>query len=213
MGKVKYETGYISSAILWGDRYAAESPDEILTRITKAKAAGAAQAILQSLHIEYLETVYENNPLELREQMIYYIGEPYFFFSVADVLTWPQIPQIQLIEKQMWGEFICTLTKQDIAAIPDEDIPGTVAKIYRDWVIKKYTADKQMDALLFANDGSQLVIGDNARVKVNLAKDPKDLGKTFKVDNIVTGKNGNTVQMSCDGVQCEYMSNELERVF
>ncbi len=207
MGKVKYDQNYISSAILCGDRYAVESPDEILTRIQKAKESGAAQAVLESLHLEYLETKYENNPLELRKYKIYYIGEPYFFFTVADILTWPQIPQIQLLEKQMWGEFMCTLTDQVIASIPDDNIPATVQKMIRDYVIGKYMADKQADALLFANDGQLLNIGDNARVKVNLAKNPQDLGKSFKVTNITEDN------IALDGLEYTYSRAELERVF
>ncbi len=207
MGKVKYEDAYISSAILCGDRYGVESPDEILTRITKAKAAGAAQAILESLHYEYLETKYENNPLELRKYKIYYLGEPYFFFTVTDILAWPQIPQIQLLEKQMWGEFMCTLTDQVIASIPDDNILPTVQGMIRDYVIGRYKADKATDALLFANDGQLLNIGDNARVKLNLAKDPKHLGSSYKVTNI-TGDN-----ITLDGCEAVYCRADLERVF
>jgi hypothetical protein len=207
MGKVKYQDAYISSAILCGDRYAIESPDEILTRITKAKSAGAAQAVLESLHYEYLESKYENNPLELRKYKIYYIGEPYFFFTVADMLTWPQIPKVQLLEKQMWGEFMCTLTDRVIASIPDNDIPGTVQKMIRDYVMNKYVADRQADALLFTGDGTMLNIGDNARVKLNMAKDPKDVGKTYKVSNI----NGD--QVTLEGIDKPYLKAELERTF
>ncbi len=207
MGKLKYGDSYISSAILPGDRYAIESPDEILTRITKAKAAGAAQAILESLHMEYLETKYENNPLELRKQTIYYKGEPYFFFTVTDILAWPQIPQIQLLEKQMWGEFMCTLDDQIIASIPDDAIIPTIQKMVRDYVVGRYMADKATDALLFANDGQLLNIGDNARVKLNQAKDPSDLGKSYKVSNI----EGDKVML--EGIPQPYMRAQLERVF
>lgn len=207
MGKFKYEDDYISSAILCGDRYGVESPDEILTRITKAKAAGAAQAILESLHYEYLETKYENNPLELRKYKIYYLGEPYFFFTVADILTWPQIPQIQLLEKQMWGEFMCTLTDQVIASIPDDGIIETIQGMIRDYVIGKYKVDRAADCLLFTNNGQLLNIGDNARVKLNLAKDPKHLGSSYKVSNITGDK------ITLDGLDCEYCRTDLERVF
>ena len=210
MGRVKYGMGYISSAIICGDRYATESPDEILTRITKAKAAGAAQAVLQSLHFEYLETKYENNPLELRREKIYYIGEPYFFFSVADILLWPQIPQIQLLEKQMWGEFMCTLTDNDISAIPDDNIIPVIQKMVRDYVTKKFVTDKQVDSLLFAGDGQLLNIGDNARVKINLAKDPSDLGKSYKVTNI---EGENVTLQDFDGGSVQYLKAELERTF
>ncbi len=207
MGKVMYGDSYISSAILMGDRYGNESPDEILTRITKAKAANSPQAILESLYMEYLETKYENNPLELRKQTIYYIGEPYFFFSVADMAGWTDIPQIQVLEKKMWGEFMCTLTDQVIASIPDENIPATIQKMIRDFVTKKYLADKQTDSLLFAGDGSMLNVGDNARVKLNQSKDPKHLGKTFKVTNIEGDK------VNLDGMTMDYRRAQLERVF
>jgi len=62
MGKVKYGQSYISSSILMGDGYANRSADEILTRLEKAKAAKAAQSVLQSLHLEYLNAKYENIP-------------------------------------------------------------------------------------------------------------------------------------------------------
>lgn len=209
MGKVRYGDAYISSAILCGDRYAVESADEILTRITKAKASGSSQAILESLHYEYLESKYENNPLELRKYKIYYLGEPYFFFTVDDILAWPQIPQIQLLEKQMWGEFMCTLTDQIVASIPDDNILGTIQPMIRDYVMNKYTEDKKADALLFAGDGSMLIIGDNARVKQLLAKDPMDLGKIFKVSNITN----DVVTLSYGDVITSYERAELERVF
>ena len=209
MGKVKYGDAYISSAILCGDRYAVESPDEILTRITKAKAGGAAQAILESLQMEYLESKYENNPLELRKAKIYYIGEPYFFFAVADVDAWADIPQIQKLEKKMWGEFMCTLTDQDIAAIPDDGMVPAIQKLVRDYVMGKFIADKATDALLFANDGSQLMIGDNARVKAMMAKDPKHLSRTFKVSNVTAEE----VTLDAeDGETISYKRSELERI-
>ena len=207
MGKVKYESDYISSAILCGDRYNNESLDEILTRITKAKAAGAAQSVLESLHMEYLETRYENNPLEFRKYKIYYIGEPYFFSTVLEVLAWPNLPQIQLLEKQMWGEFMCTLNDQDIAAIPDNDIPATIQGMIRKFVTEKYISDKQVDSLLFASDGTMLEIGDNARVKINLAKDPKHLGQSYKVTNIEGGN------VTLDGIEGSYTMSALERTF
>ena len=209
MGKFKYETAYISSAILCGDRYGVESPDEILTRITKAKAAGTAQAILESLQMEYFETKYENNPLELRKAKIYYLGEPYFFFQVNEVSTWDDIPKIQVLEKKMWGEFMCTLTDQVVASIPDDNILPTIQKMVREYVIDRYNSDKATDALLFANDGSILNIGDNARVKVNLAKDPKHLGSMGKVTNITADK----VTLSLDGAEVPYERSSLERVF
>lgn len=209
MGAVKYGDAYISSAIICGDRYGVESPDEILTRITKAKASGAAQAVLESLHIEYLETKYEGNPEELRKHRIYYYGEPYFFFTVADILSWPNIPQIQLLEKQTWGEFMCTLNEQTIASIPDNNIPQTIQKMLRDFTVKKYSIDIKQDALLFANDGSLLNIGDNARVKAQLAKDPADLGRSFKVKNIT----GDKITLTDGEVETQYLRAELERTF
>lgn len=209
MGRFKYEQDYISSAILCGDRYGIESPDEILTRITKAKEGGASQSILESLQMEYFETKYENNPLELRRAKIYYLGEPFFFFGVEDILTWPQIPQIQLLEKQYWGEFMCTLNDQIIASIPDDNIIPVVNKMLRDFVIGKYQADKQADALLFANDGSMLNIGDNARVKANMAKDEKHMNKKGRV----TGIADDSVVITFDeDISATYSRNALERI-
>lgn len=210
-GKLKYGDSYISSAILWGDRYANESPDEILTRITKAKAALAPQSVLQSLYLEYLDTKYENNPLEWRKYWLMYLGEPYFFFAVSEVMTWANIPQIQILEKQLWGEFMCTLTDQIIASIPDENPVPILQKMIRDYVTKKYVDDKKYDALLFAGDGSMLAVGDNARVKLQLAQDPKHLGQTFKVAGI--NKDSGEVMLQADGLELSYQADALERIF
>jgi len=209
MGRFKYEQDYISSAILCGDRFGIESSDEILTRITKARQGGASQSILETLQMEYFETKYENNPLELRRAKIYYLGEPFFFFGVSDILTWRQIPQIQLLEKQYWGEFMCTLNDQIIASIPDDNIIPVVNKMLRDFVIGKYATDKQADALLFANDGSMLNIGDNARVKANMAKDEKHMNKKGKV----TGISDDSVVITFDeDISASYSRNALERI-
>lgn len=213
MGELKYGDDYLSSSILWGDGYANRSADEILTRLQKAQASEApSQALLQSIHLEYIDSKYENNPLEWRKYWLFYLGEPYFFYTVEQVDLWMDIPMIQKLEKKMYGEFMCTLTDQVVASIPDENPVPYMQQMIRDFVSKKYIADKQADALLFASDGSMLNIGDNARVKVQMAKDPADTGKIFKVKGM--DKDKGVAILECQGVEFKgYGVNELERVF
>jgi hypothetical protein len=207
IGELMYGDSFISCTFLGGDRYASESADEILTRVTKAKSAGAPQSILQSLYIEYLDSKYENNPLEWRKYWLMYLGEPYFFYQVSDVMTWLNIPQIQVLEKQLWGEFMCTLNDQIVASIPDDNALPVMQAMIRDFVVNKYLTDKKADALLFANDGSLIMIGDTAKVKTGKAE---HLEKTYKVSNIAN----NTVTLQIgDSEYTDYMRSDLERIF
>lgn len=206
MGMIKYEQSYKSCTILWGDRYGIESPDEILTRITKAKAANAGQGILQALYEEYLDTKYENNPLERRKYWIMYLAEPFFFYAMAEVMTWQNMPMIQVLEKQYYGEWMCTLTPQFIASIPDDNALPAVQKSMREFVINKYTTDRQTDALLFAADGSLIEIGTS--VTLRKPDNDRDSYKVLNVKNNVA-----TIDINGDGVGAPYPLVDLKRVF
>lgn len=186
--KFRYENQFISSAILAGDRYMNESPDLLLDKLSAAIAAKEPPYVLMSIYEDYVDTKYQNNPLLNRQYKLLKKAEPFPWNTVADVLTWVNIPEIQKLEKQYFAEWVESLTDIYYASMPNEGAQEKMKQDLTNYVLGKYQKGVENDALLFSNSGQLLEVGDNATVRDDKVQDPAHLGKTFKI-SLVHGRN------------------------
>jgi hypothetical protein len=208
-GWYKYRNQYDGCAVLGGDRYMIESPDATWDRYTKAVAAKAPMAILDSLLMEYIENKYNNNPLLYRKYLLLMQVEPFVHESVDVIWVDMTLPMIQRLEKKYFDEWTSTLSDYDIASVPDQGGADILRNKLREFVMGKYVMDVQQDTLLLTSSGEILKIGDTVTVKDGKEQKPEHAGATFTVNDIrgmdVTLSNDDT-----DGL-FGYRMNDLQK--
>lgn len=183
-GFFMYNTSYIDSAILGGNRFMIESADATFERLLTARTGGATKSELLSLTMEYFENKYQNNPIEFRRYKILAIAEPFYHDNTADVLTY-DIPEINKLEKIWFDDWQATLTDDYFALLPDDGLEPRVKQDLRDYVLTRFQEDNNADGLLFNAAGGLLNVGDNVTVKQVKSKENAMMGKKFKLKDIV----------------------------
>lgn len=206
-GKFIYGDSYISSAILTGDKYLEESSDATFDRLDKARIGKAPKSQLNSLQIEYLDNKYQNNPLEWRKYYVLFIAEPFMWDTTADVITW-DIPLSDKLKKIYFDEWVCSLTDDYFAGLPDDGLEQQVKADLEKFMLDRYQKGVQTDNLLFTSMGNSLNVGDNVTVSREKALMPEHAGKKFTIKQVnakyvtLVDENKNTVNgYSRDDIQ------------
>ncbi len=68
IGKFYFRFTYKGSTVIYGKRFQIESPDQLLTKITEAKGGNIPFQTVSNIYMEYLQTMYSNDPFEMARQ-------------------------------------------------------------------------------------------------------------------------------------------------
>jgi hypothetical protein len=99
-------------AISYGRRYIIESPDVIIEKYQKSKAAGDNTVILDRLFGEFLTSKFKNDPEFLRVNLMKAKLEPYIHYTIVDVNT--MFGQKEAQKKMMFTDWWDQLTDADM---------------------------------------------------------------------------------------------------
>jgi hypothetical protein len=113
-GRILYRQAYKGSSIIFGDRYGLESPDAIWEKYQNARKAGAPITTLDSLLVDYYESKFSGNPIQLQKHLLLMRIEPFVHYDVGVVIAWV-IPGEEKLKKMYFGEWV--LTKEDIQIV------------------------------------------------------------------------------------------------
>lgn len=115
-----YSVSYKGSAIVYGNRYLLESPDQLYKKYADARSKGAPDTVLDSFLIEYYESEYSGDALKLQRHINLMKVEPFIHVNVDTVMKWPVKDEMKLA-KVYYGEWASNLNDIDVAmASPDE---------------------------------------------------------------------------------------------
>lgn len=131
IGNVYYKTSYKGSSIVYGDRYLLENPDQIWKKYNDARVKGAPDTALDSFLIEYYESKYSGNPIQLQRHMILLRVEPFIHVSVDVVLKWPVSDEVKLA-KVYFGEWNSQLTDMEVI----DSTPQSLRKSLLEYVLQ-----------------------------------------------------------------------------
>jgi hypothetical protein len=206
-GSFIYPNQYRGAAIVLGDRYMIESPDATWDRYTKAVAAKAPMATLDSLLIEYIENKYNSNPLLYRKYNLLIQVEPFVHESVDVIWADNTLPLVARLEKKYFDEWTSTLTDYDVAMVGDNGA-DKLREMLRKYVTGKYIEQKQAETLLFTATDGILNIGDTVQIKNGMEQTPEHKGKTFEIKDI----NGQDLTLRSSGkVYQGYQINDVTK--
>jgi len=116
-----YNASYKGSAIVYGNRYLLESPDQLYKKYAEARAKGAPDTVLDSFLIEYYESEYSGDALKLQRHINLMKVEPFIHVNVDTVMKWPVKDEMKLA-KVYYGEWASDLNDIDVAMATPNDL-------------------------------------------------------------------------------------------
>lgn len=118
-GKAYYPETFISSDVVYGQRYLIETPDQIWDKYLKAKEKNSPTSILDLLLEQFIESEYRDNDVMLNYEIKKIKLEPFVHWDVSIIRTSKSISSIDKKKKEYFNEWIKTTT---INYINDTDI-------------------------------------------------------------------------------------------
>lgn len=106
---------YSGATINYGRRFLIEGPDTIWNRYVRARKDGAPAKVLNDLLVEYIETKYNGDPINMNVQMKLMVVEPFVHSTVEQVKSFGPDDQ-DLKAKIYFGEWLSTKSSMEILA-------------------------------------------------------------------------------------------------
>jgi hypothetical protein len=116
-----YGTAYKGCSVNYGDRYIMEGPDEIWLKYSDARGKGVAQAILDSLLLDYYEAKYYGNPIALQVALKQMRVEPWVHLTIREAQGLSATDQDKAC-KTYFSEWASTLMPMDWIQGTDETL-------------------------------------------------------------------------------------------
>lgn len=108
LGNFYYGSRYEHCCINLGRRYMIESPDKIWEKYQNSRKMGGSQAALNNLYIQWLETEFQNNEHEFREQLMMFMLEPWPHNTIQEVAAL-QLPPEEFYKKLYYQDWVNSL--------------------------------------------------------------------------------------------------------
>ena len=113
VGQFYYTASYKGCSISYGTRYGIEGPDAIWTKYQDARSKGAPDSVLDSLLLEYYESKYSTNNMELAKQVKLMKVEPFIHLTTLqakDIV----VSQLDYNKKLYYLEWLNTLPDNEV---------------------------------------------------------------------------------------------------
>ena len=131
MGSFYYGERFQTAVVNLGRRYMIESPDKIWEKYQLSRKQGGSQAALNTLYLQWLETEFQNNEHEYREQYMRFLLEPWPHNTIAEVLAF-NLPPLEFYKKAYFQSWLNQLPENiflvkdytELAAMRDTYIEG-----------------------------------------------------------------------------------------
>lgn len=119
IGKLNFTDGFKGVSVSYGRRFVIESPDELIKKYQEARKNGVAVTTLDDMYIDYLESKFQNQRLELEKQIKLMRVEPFFHLSVMDAQRMIADPEIYK-QKLFFSEWLRQVPPITAAQTSDE---------------------------------------------------------------------------------------------
>lgn len=156
-GQLRYQSAYRGCSLVWGNRFALESPDVLEEKYLAARSKGAPQATLDGLLRDYYDSRYATNPMDHQKAMKLMKVEPWTHLTIQQVQLLSGATQLDKIAKAYFSEWISTMDDMDILK---KQVP-VLRQLLVDYATLKQTA-VQADALAAAAITASLSESDDA---------------------------------------------------
>jgi len=113
LGRFYFPTTYKGSSINYGRRFIIESADTVWNKYEKARQAGAPDSVLDDILMEYVQSKYENNSLEMQKQIKMIKIEPFIHHTSQEVKKLEPV-MLDYVKKLYFSDFIKTLTDNEL---------------------------------------------------------------------------------------------------
>ncbi|MDH6304620.1 hypothetical protein M2459_001355 [Parabacteroides sp. PF5-5] len=113
MGAFYFGNSYKGSSVNYGRRFQIETPDAIWNKYESARKSGAPDTMLDDLLMEYIQSKYENNSIELQKQIKSLELEPFPHITASQVKAL-NVSGMDYTKKVYFTEFVKTLSDNEI---------------------------------------------------------------------------------------------------
>lgn len=134
VGQFYYQSSYKGCSISYGTRYGIEGPDTIFKKYQDARSQGAPDSVLDALLLEYYESKYSTNNMELAKQVKLMKVEPFIHLTVSQAKSIIPSP-VDYNKKLYYLEWLNTLADNEVIIKP-------VSQLVRS--LSEYAATKEI---------------------------------------------------------------------
>jgi hypothetical protein len=124
IGQINFQTSFKGASVSYGRRFMIESPDELLKKYGEGCTKELAISTLDDLYMDYLESKFQNQPIELERQIKLMRVEPFFHMSLSALASSKLVEvDISLYNKKMlFGEWVKTISPMDVNNKTEEEL-------------------------------------------------------------------------------------------
>lgn len=113
LGQFYFGIGYKGASINYGRRFLIESPDEIWKKYQEARKSGAPNSVLDNLLLEFYQTKYQNDSIEMQKYIKLMKIEPFVHLTTPE-LDKIAVPKIDYLKKLYFNEWLSLLNENEI---------------------------------------------------------------------------------------------------
>jgi hypothetical protein len=113
MGKFYFRNLYKGSTIIYGKRFQIESPDQLLEKLAKAKQGNVPSQTVKNIYMEYLQSMYSNDIMEMSLQIKIFKLDLFPVFTVNELKD-IGFPLEELYKKLLFDQWIVSLSNDKI---------------------------------------------------------------------------------------------------
>jgi hypothetical protein len=85
LGEFYFGRNYKGSTIIYGKRFQIESPDQLLQKFRDAKSGNIPEVSVKNIYMEYIQTMYSNDPFEMSKQIKILKLDPYPIYTAPEI--------------------------------------------------------------------------------------------------------------------------------
>lgn len=117
LGQFYFGKGYKGASINYGRRFLIETPDEIWLKYQNARKSGAPNSVLDNLLIDFYQTKYQSDSVEMQRYLKLMRVEPFVHLTAID-LNAITIPKLDYLKKLYFNEWLAITPDSDILLKP-----------------------------------------------------------------------------------------------
>ncbi|WBC28458.1 portal protein [Rhodobacteraceae phage LS06-2018-MD05] len=150
LGEYYFENAYKGSSINNGRNYIIKGSEVLLNEYMTAREKGSNETTLNDMLIQYYETLYQNDAINLSIHIKLIQVEPLVHYSVMEVLNM-NLPESIKQKKYLYTEWLSTINKDKLFSFTDKQLRDSLNK----YVKSKSQENEMQSNSSLANDDNQ----------------------------------------------------------
>lgn len=126
LGQFYFGLTYKGASINYGRRFLIEPPDAIWEKYQNARKVGAPNSVLDNLLIEFYQTKYQSDSVEMQKYIKMLKVEPFVHMTVTE-LDKVEVPKIDYLKKLYFNEWLSTIEDNQLLILTVENLQQSLS--------------------------------------------------------------------------------------